>query len=82
MGTIELGLLDRVRDAIAGVGLPVALEGAPDATELLELMKMDKKVRQGTPRFILPTRLGQVEIFDDVPEPRVIEALASVGARA
>ena len=82
MGTIEQGLLARVRDAIAGVGLPVALEGEPGAMELLELMKMDKKVRQGTPRFVLPTRLGQVDIFDDIPEQRVIEALASVGARA
>jgi hypothetical protein len=39
---------------------------SPDA--VLERMRLDKKAVGGKMRFILPTRLGHVELFDDIPE--------------
>ena len=40
-------------------------------------MRRDKKNVGGRLRFILPTRLGQVAAFDDVPEAQVREVLAT-----
>jgi 3-dehydroquinate synthase len=34
-------------------------------------MQRDKKAVGGRMRFILPTQLGKVRLFDDVPEPLV-----------
>jgi 3-dehydroquinate synthase len=34
-------------------------------------MRRDKKAVAGRLRFILPTRLGEVRLFDDVPEDLV-----------
>jgi 3-dehydroquinate synthase len=57
-------------------GLPTRRDPAWNVHELLSVMKRDKKNVAGRLRFILPTRLGQVEAFDDVSEAQVIEVLS------
>lgn len=55
------------------------LPTAPHATfatdELIAVMRRDKKTVGGKMRFILPTRLGEVKLFDDVPEALVRSVL-------
>jgi 3-dehydroquinate synthase len=46
-----------------------------DGQELLRLMYRDKKVAAGRLRFILPDRIGHVELVDDVREEDVLAAL-------
>ena len=41
----------------------------------IAVMRRDKKASAGQLRFILPTRLGEVRLFDDVPESLVREVL-------
>jgi 3-dehydroquinate synthase len=56
-------------------GLPTAFKHSsvgwsnrhPDAGELLEIMKLDKKSRGGRIRFVLPKRIGEVFVTDKVP---------------
>jgi 3-dehydroquinate synthase len=55
-------------------GLPVPPLDWP-ADELLSVMRSDKKNVAGRLRFVLPTRLGEVKLFDDVPEEQVREVL-------
>jgi len=62
-------LLERLRVPTA----PPALE--PD--RILETMMHDKKVEHGRLRFVLPSRLGHVELVADVPEEHVRAALAA-----
>jgi 3-dehydroquinate synthase len=57
--------------------LPIAPENWP-ISDLLATMKKDKKAVEGRMRFILPTRLGAVALFDDVPESDVRAVLESV----
>jgi len=38
---------------------------------MLEIMRADKKTRGGHLRFVLPQRIGRVEVVDDVPEQSV-----------
>lgn len=53
-------------------GLPTAPEPWP-IDSLLAAMRSDKKALAGKLRFILPRRLGEVALFDDVPEKDVRE---------
>ncbi len=61
-------------------GLPVAPLKWP-AEELLSAMRSDKKNLAGRLRFVLPVRLGEVRLFDDVPEADVLALLREAGCR-
>ena len=60
-------------------GLPTAAEPWP-AENLLATMRADKKALAGKLRFILPRRLGEVGLYDDVPEKEVRDVLATCTA--
>jgi len=51
-------------------GLPVAPECWP-SEKLFETMRSDKKTLAGKLRFVLPRRLGEVALFDDIPDEAV-----------
>jgi 3-dehydroquinate synthase len=55
-------------------GLPTAPERWP-VEDLLATMRTDKKALAGKMRFILPRRLGEVALFDDVSEDEVRQVL-------
>jgi len=57
---------------VAAAGLPVRAR-LPDDARLLEAMALDKKVSRARIRFVLPTRLGEVQLRDDL-EPRAVTA--------
>ena len=46
--------------------------------EILERTRSDKKRVSGRLRFVLPRSIGQVEIFDDIPEETVVAAIQYV----
>lgn len=58
-------------------GLPTALpeDVTFPAEQVLSRMRLDKKSAGGRLRFILPTRIGEVRLFDDVPEEDVVAVL-------
>jgi 3-dehydroquinate synthase len=56
--------------------LPLATPEIP-AEEILDLMQHDKKVEHGRLRFVLPTRLGHVELVGDVSPDLARAALRS-----
>lgn len=47
-----------------------------DGDDLLRLMYRDKKVAAGKLRFVLPDRIGHVELVGDVPEADVLASLS------
>jgi 3-dehydroquinate synthase len=59
-------LAQRQEELLRAVGLPVAVPDL-DREALLHVMQHDKKVEHGRLRFVLPTRLGHVELVPDVP---------------
>lgn len=59
------------------LALPTAIPTAWPVDELLAVMRRDKKAVSGRLRFILPTQLGEVKLFDDVPEPLVRDVLGA-----
>jgi 3-dehydroquinate synthase len=56
-------------------GLPTAPDPQWPADDLIAVMRRDKKAQGGRLRFVLPTRLGRVEMFGDAPEALVREVL-------
>jgi 3-dehydroquinate synthase len=64
---------------LTALGLPISpshLEPPPAAAELVALMGRDKKATGGRLRFVLPDRIGHVDLVDDVPERQVLDTLA------
>ena len=73
LGRIDAGVTDRQIALLAAFGLPVTPPAACDhpADDVLARMRLDKKNRDGRLRFVLPTRLGHVELVDGVSEDDV-----------
>jgi 3-dehydroquinate synthase len=76
MGRIDSSLTDRQEQLLAKLGLPTAVLGL-DADELLAAMRHDKKVEHGQLRFVLPTKLGHVELVGGVDPKDARAALRS-----
>jgi 3-dehydroquinate synthase len=73
LGRIPPEITARQRALLAAVGLPVNPPEL-DADALLNAMKHDKKTEHGRMRFVLPTRLGHVELVDGV-EPSLVRGV-------
>jgi len=76
LGRIDRELVARQRALLVALGLPVSLPPL-DHDALIKAMARDKKVEHGQLRFVLPTRLGHVELVPDVPQEQVRATLAS-----
>ncbi|MGQ0636386.1 MAG: 3-dehydroquinate synthase [Planctomycetaceae bacterium] len=61
---IDAAVTQRQTALLAALGLPVELPegGRPEMDAILEAMRLDKKSVGGELRFVLPTRLGQVDL--------------------
>ena len=75
LGRINADLTARQTQVLAELGLPTRL-GPLDAEALIAAMAHDKKVEHGRLRFVLPSRLGAVELVGDVPCEAVRQVLA------
>jgi 3-dehydroquinate synthase len=76
-GLCDATAADRVRSLLERLGLPTRWEGL-DADEIWRIMQHDKKARGGRVRMVLPTRLGSVDVFDDVAVEQVRSAVAAI----
>jgi 3-dehydroquinate synthase len=77
MGLWNAGEQARQKAVIRAAGLPLAWPPLqPDA--VLRCLQADKKVKDGRVRFVLPTRIGAVEIRGDVTSEQILSALAAM----
>lgn len=76
-GLIAQDDLLRQRKLSQAIGLPIACPGV-DGEAILAAMQHDKKVQAGRTRWILPTRIGQAQMYSDVPLEQVREAVEVV----
>jgi 3-dehydroquinate synthase len=80
-GLLEPAVLDRIVRLLRRTGLPTAareLAVPVRARAVLEAMEKVRLIRAGSLRYVLPVRLGETEIADDVGQAEALEALASV----
>jgi 3-dehydroquinate synthase len=69
-GLISADVTERQRRLLQTFALPIASQRWP-VEDLLATMRRDKKAVAGRLHFVLPKRLGEVALFDDVPEEDV-----------
>jgi 3-dehydroquinate synthase len=78
---IDTAVEARIVALIAAAGLPVRGLKLP-VDQVAAAMAYDKKARAGLVRFVLPTRIGQVIVRDDVPLELAKHAIESLTAPA
>jgi 3-dehydroquinate synthase len=77
LGPLTSNQRHRIKAILEKVNLPTS--GLTVDTEaVFEAMRLDKKVKNGRIRFILPMGIGDAVIRDDVPDDLVREALQSL----
>ena len=73
-GLISHEVSERQRQLLIRFGLPTAPLDWP-IDDLIQVMRTDKKALAGRLRFILPRRLGEVALFEDIAEAEVRQVL-------
>ena len=74
LGRVDAAFTKRQQDLLESFGLPTAVPPLAH-DELIELMYHDKKTERGKLRFVLPSRLGHVEVVRDVSSDDIRTAL-------
>jgi 3-dehydroquinate synthase len=76
-GLVDAAFTTRQQRLLERLHLPTQLPATCvfPVDDVLSRMRLDKKNIAGKLRFILPTRLGEVKLFDDVAEQDVASAL-------
>ncbi len=76
LGTLTGADVQRIVSLLERTGLPVA--GPAFASErYIDLMSVDKKVRDGTLQFIVLDRIGDARVRSDIPQALVKETLST-----
>ncbi len=77
LGRVDESFVQRQHDLLVQLKLPVELPADADRDALLAAMAHDKKSAAGRLRFVLPTRLGHVELVADVPPADILAAMGT-----
>jgi 3-dehydroquinate synthase len=73
LGWLEAGDVARICDLFAQLGLPTAAPAAVAPERMLELMRIDKKVRAGKVRLVLLRAVGEATLTGDF-DPLALDA--------
>jgi len=74
----DASLVARVTDLLDAIGLPTRASNLAPTPQLLDVMRVDKKVSGGKIRLVLPRAMGDIFITSDVPDAAIAEAWESV----
>lgn len=66
MKLVDEALVNRIRHLLEAFDLPVDKPEQMDAAQFIKHMQRDKKVLKGQMRLVLPTALGQAEVFSQI----------------
>ena len=70
-GLCESGTSDRLKTLLKAFSLPVELPADLNPAQMLETMRIDKKVRSGKMRYILLHQLGKAVVHEDIADSDV-----------
>lgn len=79
MGVCEKHSASLLKDLVKIYNLPVSIPEDISVSDIISAMKIDKKVKAGKLRFILPDSIGNVRIEDDV-DGKIIKEILSSGS--
>lgn len=76
LGMFSATDFERQRELLNRAKLPLTFPSALSAEAICGTMSLDKKAFGGKLRLILPTRIGEVVIRDDVTDTQILEAIS------
>ena len=76
IGMFDDASLKRQTDLLTKCQLPIDYANA-DPAKMLPVMMKDKKVAHGKLKFVLPPRLGSVQLIDGIEDQLVINAITT-----
>jgi 3-dehydroquinate synthase len=76
LGWVDEQVVQRVKALLQSAGLPVSPPAELDATRMLQLMSVDKKVAAGKLRLVLLRAIGSAVLSGDVPASALRQTLA------
>jgi 3-dehydroquinate synthase len=74
LGRVDDAFVQRQLDLMSSLRLPTEVPSVPH-DQLVDLMYHDKKVDRGQLRFVLPTRIGHVEVVRGIATDDILAAL-------
>ncbi len=74
LGRFPSGSVSRIEKLVHDFGLPVKMKKA-DTGKIMVSLSRDKKFIRGVNRFVLPVRIGKVEVRESVPETLIREEI-------
>jgi 3-dehydroquinate synthase len=80
LGMVCDGFVERMREVLSKLGLPVRMQTALPAAEFISMMQLDKKNQDGQMRLVLPEGDCGAIISSDIDLATITLALRSVGA--
>ncbi len=75
-GNLQAAELEQIKALLCAFALPVAPPHAMTIADFMPFIKTDKKVKNGSMRFILPTSFCRTAIVQDVSEAELYEVFA------
>jgi 3-dehydroquinate synthase len=78
LGRVDAAFVERQRKLFEAFRMPLHVPDV-ERDELIELMYHDKKTERGKLRFVLPSRLGHVELVNDIGTDDILAALDEAG---
>jgi len=66
---------DHQNTIIQKAGLPTQIPAGVDIEAIIDALQLDKKVKAGKVRFVLPTQIGVVTVTDQVPAETIRQVL-------
>lgn len=77
VGKLDRGIAKQVSDTVLGLG-PLPRVEVP-GRNILRRLQADKKTKNGVVHFVLPRRIGKVEVVSGLPHEIVVEAVEEIG---
>lgn len=76
LGMLSLSDMERQERLIRRTGLPTNFPPEIQSDTLLDAMYLDKKAKRGKLNLVLPTKIGEVDIRDDIKDSDVLHAIS------
>jgi len=80
MKMLDQESFDRIKGLLEKLKLPTTMDGLY-AKKIIRNLRVDKKIREGKIRFVLPKKIGKVEVRDDIPIKIVRRVLKAIGCK-
>ena len=73
-GVLQQSVQERILNLLAELGFKLTIPRS-NPKDFLATMTHDKKVKDGTIRFVLPTNIGSVKLYDDITTDEILDAI-------